>query len=76
MKHSNAYGPMFNIARQVLIWFLFGLFGLSLAFLLSPVFGVFNFWISYWPLIMEGLLHLGAVTFCVVAIAVLTESLK
>ncbi|HEY9806285.1 MAG TPA: hypothetical protein V6D04_06930 [Candidatus Obscuribacterales bacterium] len=76
MKRSNAYGPMFNIARQVLIWFLFGLFGLSLAFLLSPVFGVLNFWISYWPLIVEGLLHLGAVTFCVVAIAVLTESLK
>ncbi len=76
MKRSKAYGPVFNIARQVLIWFLFGLFGLSLAFLLSPVLGVLHFWMRYGLLIVEGLLHLGAVTFCVVAIAVLTESLK
>jgi hypothetical protein len=76
MHHPHQHGYLFRFASKVLKFFGFGLFGLGIACLLSIVFGAFPLVEVLISLLRQWLVRVTVVVICLMATAVVIESVR
>jgi len=76
MKNPHQHGWLFRAASKVLKYFLLSLFGLGIACLLSAVMGAFPLVEILLSVLKRWLIRLTVVIVCLIATAVVVESVR
>lgn len=73
---KSSHNRLFYLACKAAKYFLVGLFGVAVTGLLTAVFGLFHVFVWLLPWLWSWLLRLGITISCLLATAVIVESLN
>ena len=73
---TNEYSRLFRLAFKFLKYFLLGLVGFAIAYVMSISFSALNLAVMLLPLIVGWVLRLGIILFCLIAVTIIVESVR
>ena len=73
---TNQYSRLFKLTVKFLKYFLLGIFGFAIAYILSICFGALHLVIMLLPLIGDCFVKLGIILLCLITITMIVESLR
>ncbi|MBD2077081.1 hypothetical protein H6F86_24985 [Phormidium sp. FACHB-592] len=73
---KNSHNRLFHLACKAAKYFFVGLFGVVVTGLLTAAFGIFHIFVLLLPWLWSWLLRLGITISCLLATAVIVESLS
>lgn len=73
---TNQYSRLFRLASKFIRYFFLLLFGVSIAYVMSTILGVSHISTMLLPFVIDGLLKIGIILLCLIAVVVILESLR
>lgn len=76
MQVNRRNGPLFRMVTRAIKYYMLGLFGFVMVCLIAAVLGVFYTLEPFLPFLLDWLLRVAALLVCLMATAILVESLR